>query len=64
MKQIFDRIAYSFVGIILLIILEGIATLGLAFKFEQYNWMGVVFQSMLLYLAIYAANKIYNEEKK
>jgi hypothetical protein len=64
MKQIIDRIAYSFVGIIVLIVLEGIATLGLAFKFEQYNTLGYVFQLMLLFLVVWVSNNIYDSEHK
>ena len=64
MKQIIDRIAYSFIGFIVLIILEGIATLGLAFKFEQYNTLGYVFQLMLLFLAVWVANNMYDDDNK
>ena len=62
MKQIIDRIAASFIGIIILLVLEGMATLGLAFKFEQYNFLGYTFQLMLLFITIWIANKIYDSE--
>lgn len=62
MKQIIDRIAYSFIGIIVLIVLEGMATLGNAFKFEQYNLLGYVFQLMLLFITVWIANNIYDSD--
>ena len=64
MKQIIDRIAYSFIGFIVLIVLEGIATLGQAFKFEQYNFLGYIFQLMLLFITVWVANKIFDADKK
>jgi hypothetical protein len=60
MKQIIDRIGYSFIGILILIIIEGVGTLGLAFQFEQYDLIGCIIQFILLYLAIWGANKIYD----
>ena len=64
MKKIIDRIAYSFVGFIVLIILEGMATLGHAFRFEQYTLLGYIFQLMLLFLAVWISNNIYDSEHK
>jgi uncharacterized membrane protein len=64
MKQIIDRIAYSFVGIIVLIVLEGMATLGDAFRFEQYTLLGYVFQLMLLFLVVWVSNKMYDADNK
>ena len=64
MKQIIDRIAYSFIGFIVLIILEGMATLGHAFRFEQYTLLGYIFQLMLLFLAVWVSNNIYDSEHK
>jgi len=64
MKQIIDRIAYSFVGIIVLIVLEGMATLGNAFKFEEYNLFGSICQLMLLFLAVWVSNKVFDANKK
>jgi hypothetical protein len=60
MKQIIDRIGYSFIGILLLIIIEGVGTLGLAFKFEQYDLIGYIVQFLLVYLTIWGVNKAYD----
>jgi uncharacterized membrane protein len=62
MKKLFDRIAVSFIGLIALVFIEGICTLGQAFHFEQYNWIGYTIQVMLLYLAVWIANKAYDAE--
>jgi hypothetical protein len=64
MKQLLDRIAASFLGIILLAFLEGICTLGQAFRFEDYNWIGYCIQMMFVYLAVWVANKAYDAEMK
>jgi hypothetical protein len=62
MKQIIDRIAASILGLIVLFIIEGVGTLGMAFRFEEYNWIGYMVQSMFVFLAVWAANKIYDAE--
>lgn len=62
MKQIIDRIAASFIGLIVLFIIEGIGTLGMAFRFEEYNWIGYTVQGMFVFLAVWVANKIYDAE--
>ena len=62
MKQLLDRIGYSIVGLMVLLFLEGIITFGSAFKFETYNWLGYVAQAMLIYLAVWLANKAYDDE--
>jgi hypothetical protein len=62
MKQLIDRIAASCIGLIALVFIEGVMTLGFAFKFEEYNFIGYSIQVMLIFLAIWAANKIYDAE--
>jgi hypothetical protein len=62
MKQIIDRTAASFIGLIVLFFIEGIFTLGAAFRFEEYNWIGWTVQGMFVFLAVWAANKIYDAE--
>ena len=62
MKQVIDRIGYSFIGLIILTMLEGIGTLGLAFQFDKYNLMGYLIQFMLVFLAVWFANKAYDAE--
>jgi len=62
MKKVFDRIAVSFIGLVALVFIEGICTLGQAFHFEYYNWIGYTIQVMFIYIAIWAANKAYDAE--
>ena len=64
MKQLIDRIAYSIFGILLLILIEGIATLGSAFHFDKYTWVGYTIQSMVLFITIWSANEIYDADNK
>jgi hypothetical protein len=63
MKQLLDRIASSFIGLIVLVMLEGMITLGSVFKIEH-NWIGWSVQGMLAFLVIWAANKVYDAETK
>jgi hypothetical protein len=62
MKQLLDRIGYSIIGLIVLLFLEGIITLGGAFNFEAYNWIGYTVQGMFIYLAAWVANKAYDDD--
>lgn len=59
-QQIFDRIAASVISLLILILLEAIFTIGNVFNFENYNWLGYTVQGMLIYLAIWLANKLYD----
>ena len=63
-QQIFDRIAASVISLLILILLEAIFTIGNVFKFENYNWLGYTVQGMLIYLAIWLANKYYDGAQK
>jgi hypothetical protein len=63
MKQLLDRIAASFLGIILLAFIEGIVTLGSVYNME-YNWVGYTIQGMFIYIAVWCANKAYDAEMK
>jgi len=62
MKQLLDRIGYTIIGLIVLAFIEGIVTLGSAFKFEMYNWVGYTVQGMFIYLAVWIANKAYDDD--
>ena len=62
MKQLLDRIGYSIIGLIVLLFVEGIVTLGGVFNFEAYNWIGYTIQGMFIYLAVWLANKAYDDE--
>ena len=64
MKQIIDRIAASIIGLIVLFFIEGMVTLGTAFRFEEYNWLGYTIQGMVAFIAVWVANKIYDAETK
>lgn len=57
-NQIADRIASSFIGLLVLIVLEGIFTLGQAFNINNYNWFIWIIQVMLVYLALWGSGKI------
>lgn len=63
MKQVFDRIAASILGVLLLFLIEGIMTLGSAFRFEHYTALAYTVQGMLVYVAVWSANKIYDAER-
>jgi uncharacterized membrane protein len=63
MKQLIDRIAYSFIGIIILVFIEGMSTFGFAFQFEHYTWIGYTVQVILIFLTVWMANKIYENDK-
>jgi len=63
MKQFIDRIAYSIFGILILTLIEGIATLGSAFHFNEYTWVGYTIQSMVLFITVWSANKIYDTDQ-
>ena len=60
MKQFFDRIAVSFISLIFLTMLEGGATLGLAFHFEKYTPFVWGVQVMVVLLAVWVGQKIYD----
>lgn len=62
MKQFIDRIAASFISLVVLFFIEGIVTLGMVFRFEEYNWIGYTVQGMFVFLAVWVANKIYDAE--
>lgn len=62
MKKLFDRIAVSFAGILTLILIEGLFTLGSAFKFESYTWMGYTSQFMLVYITIWMSIRMYENK--
>ena len=63
MKQLIDRIAYSIFGILLLMLIEGIVTLGSAFHFNEYNWVGYTIQIMVIFVTVWSANKIYDADQ-
>ena len=62
MNKLMDRIAYSIIGLLVLIVLEGIFTLGIAFRFEDYNWFAWMIQVMFMFIAVWTANKIHDAD--
>ena len=61
-NQVLDRIAVSFVGLFVMMFLEGVLTLGTAFKFEVYNWFGIMLQCMVIFITVWLSNRIYEAE--
>ena len=55
MRTFFDRLGAIFMGLFLLIVIEGVATLGIAFKFEEYGPIAWAMQCMAVYLTCWAA---------
>jgi hypothetical protein len=49
-------------GLLLLIFIEGMMTLGQAFNFEQYNWFGYFIQALLMGATIIICIFITHEE--
>ena len=63
MKQIIDRVAATFIGLLVLMLIEGMASLGQAFVLENYNTMGLIAQGMVVFIVIWLSNKVYDQEK-
>lgn len=61
-NQVLDRIAVSFVGLFVMMFLEGVLTLGTVFKFEMYNWFGIMLQCMVIFITVWLSNRIYEAE--
>ena len=61
-NQVLDRIAVSFVGLFIMMFLEGVLTLGTVFKFEMYNWFGIMLQCMVIFITVWLSNRIYEAE--
>jgi hypothetical protein len=62
MKQIIDRVAITVIGLLFLMLIEGIASLGQAFVLENYNTMGLIAQGMVVFVVIWLSNKAYDHE--
>lgn len=58
MRTFFDRLGAIFIGLFTLVILEGIITLGIAFKFEQYGPVAWAMQGMAVYLTCWASVRL------
>lgn len=55
MKQIITYVMYVCIALIVLTFLEGICTMGQAFDFKQYNWLGYLFQGIVITATVCAA---------
>lgn len=55
MKKILTYILYVCLSILVTLLLEGIVTLGQAFDFSQYNWMGYTLQGIVFTTALCTA---------
>lgn len=62
MKTIVTYIMNISIALIILTFLEGLCTLGQAFKFEQYNWLGFLFQGLVVIATLCAAILITEED--
>ena len=62
LKDIFDYLAKLSVALLVLIMIEGVATLGLAFDFTQYNWLGYLIQICLLIITLKFTSLDWNEK--
>lgn len=61
-NQVLDRIAVSFVGLFVMMFIEGIVTLGGVFNFETYNWFGYTLQGMVIFITVWLSNRMYEAE--
>ena len=61
--KILTTIAYTIGSILILLILEGAMTLGMAFDFEKYSLFGWVLQIMLVTFAVVLGNLVRLEEE-
>lgn len=55
MKNFFDKLGAICIGLFTLIVLEGIVSLGMFLKFDQYNTLAWVMQGMVVYITCWAA---------
>lgn len=68
MNYALRMVMYIVARLLILIVLEGAATFGYAFRFEQYNWFGwtiqVLFVILAVCIAIWGANEDHAEQQK
>ena len=56
------KIQYVLVAILVTMLIEGVATLGLAFDFSKYNFLAYVVQIMIYSLAVIIALRAVEED--
>ena len=55
MRKFFDRIGAVCIGLFTLFLIEGLVSFGLFLKFEQYNTLAWIMQSMAVYLTCWGS---------
>jgi len=58
------KVQYIAIAIMATVLLEGMMTLGTAFRFENYNWFAWFMQSVIFAFAIVTALRVADEESK
>lgn len=58
------KVQYIAIAIMATVLLEGMMTLGTAFRFENYNWFAWFMQSVVFAFAIVTALRVAEEESK
>ena len=58
------KVQYIAIAIMATVLLEGMMTLGTAFRFENYNWFAWFMQSVIFAFAIVTALRVAEEESK
>ena len=64
MRIFFDRIGAIFIGLFLLFLMEGLMSLGMFLKFEEYSLLGWAMQFMAVYLTCWASIRIQESDSK
>lgn len=58
------KVQYITIAIMATVLLEGMMTLGTAFRFDNYNWFAWFMQSVIFAFAIVTALRVADEESK
>lgn len=58
------KVQYITIAIMATVLLEGMMTLGTAFRFENYNWFAWFMQSVIFAFAIVTALRVADEVSK
>jgi hypothetical protein len=58
------KVQYIAIAIMATVLLEGMMTLGTAFRFDNYNWFAWFMQSVIFAFAIVTALRVADEESK
>ena len=58
MRKFFDRLGAICIGLFILFVMEGVMSLGMFLKFEQYNTFAWIMQGMAVYITCWIAVRI------